>query len=247
MQQQLSKVTVIHGKARRHGFEAPFSVFQLASWVVAAFIFISTCLSAISILQRDEGSVPNGDKIFCGIILGLYLLAYLVMVVTTVIVTKSDPTDPTIALERLARVAKKNKFAKLDFNPADYQFYCDVCDTHVLKNTKHCQRCNRCAYDFDHHCVWVSNDIGMHNYIDFIRMLTSVLLTVIMQLVFCSYTLATISVSDSVGLMSKGSLKALNWTTLVVSLILLLLDTYLLTFHIYLICKNTSTYKHIRK
>ena len=47
--------------------------------------------------------------------------------------------------------------------------------------------------------------------------------------------------------MSKGSLKALNWTTLAVSFILLLLDTYLLTFHIYLICKNTSTYKHIRK
>ena len=97
------------------------------------------------------------------------------MVILTAKVTKSDPTDPTIALERLSRLAKKNGFAKVEFNPSDYQFYCDVCDTHVLKNTKHCQRCNRCAYDFDHHCVWLSNDIGMHNYIDFIRMLMAVL------------------------------------------------------------------------
>ena len=126
-----------------------------------------------------------------------------------------------------------------------YQFFCDVCDTHVLKNTKHCQRCNRCAYDFDHHCVWVSNDIGMHNYIDFIRMLMAVLATVILQFIFCAYLLTT--ASEKPGLMSKGSFKALNWTTLAVSIILFLLDTYLLTFHIYLICKNTSTYKHIRK
>ena len=164
------------------------------------------------------------------------------MVIMTIKVTKSDPTDPTIALERLARAAAKNKFAKLNFKASDYQFHCDVCDTHVLKNTKHCQRCNRCTYEFDHHCVWVSNDIGMHNYIDFIRMLTAVLATVIMQLIFCSYSLATLKATVSVGLMSKESLAALNWTTLAVSIILMLLDTYLLIFHVYLICKNTSTY-----
>ena len=50
----------------------------------------------------------------------------------------SDPTDPTVALERLVRTAKKNKMALIDFNPDDYRFYCDICDTHVLINTKHC-------------------------------------------------------------------------------------------------------------
>lgn len=76
-------------------------------------------------------------------------------------------------------------------------------------------------------------------------MLTAVFITVIMQLVFCAYVIAT--ASETPGLMSQGSLKALNWVTTVVSIILLLLDTYLLTFHVYLICNNTSTYKHIRK
>lgn len=124
------------------------------------------------------------------IIAVLYLIAFIMMVVFTIIVTKSDPTDPTVALERLARSAAKNGFAKLEFNSSDYNFHCDVCDTHVLKNTKHCQRCNRCSYEFDHHCVWVSNDIGMHNYIDFIRMLVAVFATVILQLILCAFTLA---------------------------------------------------------
>ena len=124
-----------------------------------------------------------------------------------------------------------------------------MCDTHVLKNTKHCQHCNRCTYEFDHHCVWVSNDIGLKNYIDFIRMLTAVFCTVIFQFTLCVYTLATLKdIPDEaeVGFMSHKSLASLNWTTLAITVILGILDTYLLTFHIFLISKNTSTYKHIR-
>lgn len=91
----------------------------------------------------------------------------------------------------------------------------------------------------------------MHNYIDFIRMLVAVFVTFLLQLVLCSYTLALLNrnvdtEAFEIGLMSKESLIALNWTTLAVSIILILLDSYLLIFHIYLMCKNLSTYKHIR-
>lgn len=108
-----------------------------------------------------------------------YLIASLLMVIFTVRVTKSDPTDPTVALERFARLANEQKMAAVEFDVCEYEFFCEVCDTHVLKNTKHCQRCNRCSAEFDHHCVWVANDIGLSNYIDFIRMLTGVFFTVI--------------------------------------------------------------------
>lgn len=60
------------------------------------------------------------------------------MCMMTIRVTLSDPTDPTVALERLARMALKNKMARIDFDPKNYHFFCEVCDTHVLKNTKHC-------------------------------------------------------------------------------------------------------------
>lgn len=172
------------------------------------------------------------------------------MIVFTIRVTKSDPSDPTVALERLVRMAKANNMAPLDFDPNDYQFYCDVCDTHVLPNTKHCQRCNRCSYEFDHHCVWVSNDIGLHNYIDFVRMLGFVGCVGLLQFGLCIYTLVHIKGLEGdfqMGLMHKKSLKALTWITLVCCVIICILDAYLLTYHIYLIYNNLTTYKHIRK
>ena len=114
-----------------------------------------------------------------------YIIAFFNLILWTARVTASDPTAPVVSLERLARQAKENKMAELDFNPNNYSFYCDVCDTHVLKNTKHCRRCNRCTYEFDHHCVWVSNDIGLHNYVDFMRMLTALMFTIVFQLIIC--------------------------------------------------------------
>ena len=44
------RVMVIEGRGRKHGFETPFGVFQVASWVVAAYILISTCLTVAALL-----------------------------------------------------------------------------------------------------------------------------------------------------------------------------------------------------
>ena len=115
------------------------------------------------------------------------------MIILTVKVTGSDPTDPTIALQRLAKLADSQKMAKLDFDTDEYEFECKVCETLILSNTKHCRQCNRCSYEFDHHCEWISNDIGLHNYIDYIRMLISVLTTQVIQMGTCIFFLFLIS------------------------------------------------------
>ena len=230
---------------------------QLLSWVIAAFIFASFAVTVISLYmwERDDEIDSGTDQwihdVACSALTAGYLISFLTMVIMTVKVTKSDPTDPTVALERLARIAQDNNMASIDFDAADYEFYCEVCNTHVLKNTKHCQRCNRCSAEFDHHCIWVSNDIGLSNYIDFMRMLTAVLFTVLFQIAFSVYTLCVLAdVPDEVEIGSLGAsrrnLNILTWVTVSVTVILLILDTYLLSFHVYLVCKNTSTYKHIR-
>jgi hypothetical protein len=54
--------------------------------------------------------------------------------------TISDPTDPTIKLERDNKQGIKN-----GFNSENYEFYCNICECHVLENTKHCSSCNRCV------------------------------------------------------------------------------------------------------
>ena len=54
------RIMVIQGKARRHGFQGPLSVFQIASWVVAVFIFVSACLSTFAISKSIDESGNTG-------------------------------------------------------------------------------------------------------------------------------------------------------------------------------------------
>ena len=75
------------------------------------------------------------------------------------------------------------------FREKDYEYYCTVCDSNVLGNSKHCMQCNRCTYEFDHHCFWINNDIGLHNYAGFLRMLTALLVTLLLQIGLTSYSL----------------------------------------------------------
>ena len=156
------------------------------------------------------------------------------MVLTTVIVTNSDPTDPTIYLERKYRELVEQKGVKnVTFDESKFRFYCNICDSYILKNTKHWLRCNRCCFEFDHHCQWVSNDIGLHNYAFFIRMLIFVFVTALTQASLSVYAI-TYSLQtnrDTLGFITTTSFLALNWATLVIAIFALIFAAHLLLFH----------------
>jgi len=71
------------------------------SWVFAAFILISFTITVITLFQKESESA--GKDIGLGILSSLFIIFYSAMIITTVMITKSDPTDPTIALERWLR------------------------------------------------------------------------------------------------------------------------------------------------
>ena len=107
----------------------------------------------------------------------LYGLSTCLMVVFTILTTFKDPTDPTVGLERAYKAGLP---VPTDFKSRHFSYYCDLCDTHVLENTKHCSTCNRCTAGFDHHCTWVNNDIGQANYRQFILMLVFLLFVLVL-------------------------------------------------------------------
>jgi hypothetical protein len=49
--------------------------------------------------------------------------------------------------------------------------FCKKCNIQRPPRTHHCSKCKRCIVRYDHHCVWVNNCIGYHNYRQFLLLL----------------------------------------------------------------------------
>ena len=85
---------------RSNGFSPPFAFQQVISWLIFIYIIASFVTSFVALLQVEES---NGTslKMVCGIVFPFYVLGIISTVITTVIVTGSDPTDPTVNQYRL--------------------------------------------------------------------------------------------------------------------------------------------------
>ena len=93
-------MTIVSRRVRRTGFDCPLSIAQVFSWVFGVFILVSFTLQAFSLILSIDS---NAGKIGLLIHIVLYLLSYSGMIIKTFMVTMSDPTDPMIELDRLAR------------------------------------------------------------------------------------------------------------------------------------------------
>ena len=152
----------------------------MSSWLFAAYIVVIFILNSISLLN-NTGSRAGRAAIYN--LIALFAVACTGMIVTTFLVTKSEPNDPVVQFERLIRSQPIIKQQFIDYIEKHASYFCSICDTHVFAGSKHCSICNRCCYEFDHHCRWVSNDIGRLNYILFIRMLLFTMSTLLLQLI----------------------------------------------------------------
>lgn len=90
------------------------------------------------------------------------------MLYYAILTTKIDPTDLTVYKENEAKI---KGYDVVGFDISKYEYFCNICKTHVLEHTKHCSSCNRCTQNFDHHCNWLNNCIGFHNYEPFFKLL----------------------------------------------------------------------------
>lgn len=63
--------------------------------------------------------------------------------------------------ERLEHALKRYEFDGVIYPK---NAWCSTCDIPKPPRSKHCSLCNMCCEKFDHHCVWINNCVGLHNY-----------------------------------------------------------------------------------
>ncbi|CAN6301830.1 unnamed protein product [Urochloa humidicola] len=134
-------------------------------------------------------------------------------------------------------------------------FFCSLCETEVLKNSKHCRVCDKCVDGFDHHCRWLNNCIGKRNYKGFFVLMASAVILLVVQwlsgalvLILCIVNRGEFSRQIVTKLGSSFSTVAfviVVATCTILAMVATVPLAQLLCFHILLIKKGISTYDYI--
>ena len=73
-------------------------------------------------------------------------------------------------------------------------YFCDKCDVEMTPDMEHCEDCDVCCYDYDHHCVFFSKCIAGGNIYCFYGSIIMLIVNFIALGVF-----VVIDTSDKVG------------------------------------------------
>lgn len=163
--------------------------------------------------------------------------------------TKVNPTDPTLELET------RCKKANITFDSRNYEYHCQICDSHVLVGSKHCGQCNRCTSGFDHHCRYLNNCIGEQNYDYFFKLIIWVFWMCLMHnitngfVIYHLYKENQSYISNHIQYYKREltfEFQICLIVMCVLNLLALMFLANLITFHIELKYKGLTTYEFLK-
>lgn len=222
-----------------NGCVGPPNRYQVSSWV------LGSVLAAFSYWLV----FPNLPELHKAIFIGLYSISLVLLIASYLICTLVDPSDPGVKHSR-----NPTKYP-LVLTLEEYPKLCLLCQARVHENSKHCKACDRCTFNFDHHCVWVNNCVARANYVWFLVLIYAVETVVCVQ-TYCSGQLVARVLSEEVigsSLMLKYDIGERGYCyfvtivcILVISLIVSVSNAFLLLFHIFLRIRRLTTYDYMQ-
>eukprot|EP00914_Ancora_sagittata_P005731 GHVO01011641.1.p1 GENE.GHVO01011641.1~~GHVO01011641.1.p1 ORF type:complete len:444 (-),score=41.09 GHVO01011641.1:313-1644(-) len=217
---------------RRSGFQRPFNLYQIVSWIVFGIVVSGYFLIVI----------PSMSKISAIIFGVLFGIISTVVVSVAVRVTQIDPMDPNTSTQEPDHERGGSGMA-----------YCDLCGP-IEQGSRHCRACNKCVSGFDHHCKWLNNCIGKKNYPLFLVLVCSVFVLNITAIAGAIQVIIEQAVTGMPGVRWMERYGGFNeplfyivvvGVSFISNIPCCVLDGQLLVLHAYLLRRNMTTFEYI--
>ena len=214
---------------RKSGFDCPWSFQQMISVLIFLYDLIVFLILVFPELDEEQTRIKSTFS----------LISYGTLFIFTCILTLSRSDDPVVKNYLSSNDTKYLINSFKDQLEETTTRRCSVCIAPVSSSlTKHCLKCNKCIFKFDHHCKFVNNCIGGKNYWIFISCVS------ILEIH------ETLMIALKLEFIIKVFTK-INWTFIFIflsifkSILVFAFNLYLIGFHIFLKANHISTYDYI--